>query len=53
MMLFVHTQARIRFNAEVFWTKASIGQETLDLWLDTYQLGKDLKRSGIVEVVSS
>lgn len=49
--LFSHTRARIRFTADVFWTKASISQETLDLWLDTYQLGKDLRRRGIVEVV--
>jgi hypothetical protein len=39
--------AKIRFNADVFWAKVSIGQDTLDLWLDTYQLGKDLKRRGI------
>ena len=52
-VLFDYAQAKIRFNADVFWTKVSIGQETLDLWLDTYQLGKDLKRRGIVEVVVS
>jgi len=50
-VLFNHAQARIRFNADVFWAKVSIGQETLDLWLDTYQVGKDLRRRGIVEVV--
>jgi hypothetical protein len=48
--LFDHAQARIRFNADVFWTKASLSQETLALWLDTYQTGKDFKRKGIVEV---
>jgi hypothetical protein len=51
-VVFSYAQAKIRFNADVFWTKTSIGQETLDLWLDTYQLGKDLKRRGVVEVVS-
>ena len=51
--LFTYAQAKIRFNADVFWTKVSIGQDTLDLWLITYQLGKDLKRRGIVEVVTS
>jgi hypothetical protein len=51
-VLFNYAQAKIRFNADIFWTKVSIGQETLDLWLDTYQLGKDLKRRGIVEVVT-
>jgi hypothetical protein len=50
-ILFTHTQAKIRFNADLFWAKVSIGQDTLNLWLDTYQLGKDLKRRGIVEVV--
>ena len=52
-VLFNYVQAKIRFNADVFWTKVSIGQDTLDLWLDTYQLGKDLKRRGIVEVITS
>jgi len=51
--LFAYTQARIRFNADVFWSKASVGQEMLDLWLDTYQVGKDFKRRGIVEVIIS
>lgn len=52
-ILFNYAQARIRFHADVFWTKVSIGQETLDLWLDTYQMGKDLRRRGIVEVMLS
>jgi GNAT superfamily N-acetyltransferase len=51
-ILFDHTQARIHFNADEFWTKASLGQVVLDLWLDTYQTGKDFKRKGIVEVTS-
>jgi hypothetical protein len=49
-VLFDYPRARIRFNADVFWAKASIGQETLACWLDTYQTGKDFKRRGIVEV---
>ena len=53
VMLIAYTQARIRFNADVFWSKASVGQEMLDLWLDTYQVGKDFKRRGIVEVIIS
>ncbi len=52
-VLFDYAQARIRFHADVFWTKVSIGQETLDLWLGTYQLGKDFKRKGIVKAVFS
>jgi hypothetical protein len=49
---FDHTRARLRFNADVFWTKAGIGSEMLGLWLDTYQTGRDFQRRGIVEVVS-
>jgi hypothetical protein len=50
-LLFDHTQAKLRFQADVFWTKASIGQSIVDLWLDTYQTTKDFKRRGIVEVL--
>ena len=50
-VLFDHTQARIRFHADVFWTKASIDEHVLQLWLDTYQTSKNFKRRGIVEVV--
>jgi hypothetical protein len=49
-VLFDHPRGRIRFNADVFWTKASIGQETLNFWLDTYQTGKDFKRNRIVAI---
>lgn len=49
-VLFDHVQARLRFQADVFWTKTSIDQQVLRLWLDTYQMGKDFKRRGIVEV---
>src|SRR6266516_7730031 len=52
-MIFNHVQARLRFRADVFWTKASINAEILNLWLDTYQTGKDFKRRGIVEVTVS
>jgi hypothetical protein len=48
--LFDYIRARVRFNADVFWSKASIGEDTLSLWLETYQLTKDFKRRGIVEV---
>jgi predicted nucleotidyltransferase len=48
--LFDYIRARVRFNTDVFWSKASIGEDTLSLWLETYQLTKDFKRRGIVEV---
>lgn len=49
-VLFDHIQARLRFHADVFWTKVSINAAMLRLWLDTYQTGKDFTRRGIVEV---
>ena len=49
-VLFDHTQARLRFHADVFWTKVSIDAAVLHLWLETYQTGKDFTRRGIVEV---
>ena len=52
-ILFDHVQARLRFQADVFWTKGSIGSEVLHIWLDTYQTAKDFKRRGIVEVILS
>jgi|RhiMethySRZTD1v2_1073278.scaffolds.fasta_scaffold294435_3 hypothetical protein len=49
-VLFDYPQARIRFRADVFWTTVTMPAETLALWLDTYQIGKDFQRRGIVEV---
>jgi len=48
--LFDYITARVRFNADIFWCKASIGEQALSLLLETYQLAKDFKRRGIVEV---
>ena len=50
-VVFDHVQARLRFQADVFWTKVSIDPQVLHLWLDTYQTGKDFTRRGIVEVI--
>jgi hypothetical protein len=50
-IVFDHVQARLRFQADVFWTKASLDPQILHLWLDTYQTGKDFTRRGIVEVL--
>jgi hypothetical protein len=49
--VFDHVQARLQFQADVFWTKAYLDPQVLHLWLDTYQTGKDFTRRGIVEVV--
>jgi len=48
--LFDYVRARLRFNTDIFWCKASIGEGTLSLWLETYQLTRDFKSRGIVEV---
>jgi len=50
-VVFDHVQARLRFHADVFWTKASLDPQVLHLWLDTYQTGKDFTRRGIIEVI--
>lgn len=47
---FDYTMARVRFHVDIFWSKASISEDTLSLWLDTYQTAKDFRRRGIVEV---
>ena len=48
--VFDYVQGRIAFNADIFWTKSSIGQEAIDLWLETYQMTRDFESRGIVEV---
>jgi len=48
--VFDYTQARIAFDSDIFWAKSSIGEETLSLWLETYQQTRDFKPCGIVEV---
>ena len=49
--VFDHQRARVRFRADVFWVRENIGQATVDRILDTYQVGRDKRRRGIVEVV--
>ena len=49
-IIFDHVAARIRFHMDIFWSKADIGEEVLNLWLETYQITKDYNRRGIVEV---
>ena len=48
--MFDYAQGRIAFNADMFWTKSSIGEEVIDLWLETYQMTRDFESRGIVEV---
>lgn len=48
--VFDSTRAKLLFEADVFWARASIGQEMLDLWLDTYQTSRSFRKRGIVEL---
>ena len=50
-VIFDHAAARIRFHMDIFWSKANIGEEVLRLWLETYQITKDFKKRGILEVI--
>ena len=50
--LFDYARARILFNADVFWANESIGEETINLWLETYQMTREFEPRGIVEVVT-
>jgi predicted nucleotidyltransferase len=43
-------RAKLLFDCDVFWARASIGQEILALWLDTYQISRSFRKRGIVEL---
>jgi hypothetical protein len=49
--VFDYGRARVRFTADIFWTKSSIGSQVLKLWLDTYQMTREYRNRGIVEVI--
>jgi hypothetical protein len=49
--IFDSAQARLLFESDVFWARASIGEDLLELWLDTYQTSRAFQRRGIVELV--
>jgi hypothetical protein len=48
--VFDSTRAKLLFESDVFWARASIGQDVLDLWLDTYQTSRSFGKRGIVEL---
>jgi hypothetical protein len=48
--VFDSTRAKLLFETDVFWARASIGQEVLNLWLDTYQTSRSFRKRGIVEM---
>jgi predicted nucleotidyltransferase len=41
--VFDSVRARLLFECDVFWARASIGQELLELWLDTYQTSRSFR----------
>ena len=48
--VFDSARAKLLFESDVFWARASIGREVLDLWLDTYQTSRSFRKRGIVEL---
>jgi predicted nucleotidyltransferase len=48
--IFDSVRARLLFEADVFWARASIGDEVLSVWLETYQISRSFQRRGIVEL---
>ena len=37
--------AKLRFEADVFWARAAIGEEVLQLWLETYQISREFRNA--------
>jgi len=48
--IFDSVRAKLLFESDVFWARASIGNESLDLWLATYQTSRSFRKRGIVEL---
>ena len=49
-VIFDSVKAKLLFESDVFWARVSIGQEALELWLDTYQTSRSFRKRGIVEL---
>ena len=48
--IFDSVRAKLLFESDVFWARVSIGHETLAAWLETYQISRDFRKRGIVEL---
>jgi predicted nucleotidyltransferase len=48
--IFDSVRAKLLFESDVFWARASIGDEVLELWLQTYQTSRNFRKRGIVEL---
>ena len=49
--VFDYEQARLLFEADVFWATEAIGAEELTAWLSVYQLSREMVPRGIVEIL--
>ena len=47
-VVFDAVKAKLAFGSEVFWARASIGEEVLHLRLETYQVTRRFGKRGIV-----
>ena len=48
--VFDSVRAKLLFESDVFWSRASIGESVLNLWLETYQTSRRFRKRGIVEL---
>lgn len=49
-VVFDSIRAKLLFESDVFWARASIGEEVLRSWLETYQISRSFRKRGIVEL---
>lgn len=47
-VVFDSIRSKLLFESDVFWARASIGEEVLQLWLETYQTTRNFGKRGIV-----
>ena len=48
--VFDSVRAKLLFESDVFWARASIGSKVLQIWLETYQISRSFQKRGIVEL---
>jgi hypothetical protein len=48
--VFDSVRVKLLFDSDLFWARASIGEEILNIWLDTYQISRSFRKRGIVEL---
>jgi hypothetical protein len=46
LAVFDAVREKLLFEADVFWARASIGDEVLQVWLDTYQISRAYRKRG-------